>query len=276
MGLFHLKMACADAIWRIFIKPILAREDTNSVMHFIDLHREKETGKIGSDPGFRRMHEVITHEGVALRLDAWRVEYAKNRQMRDQQHENILPMHQYFLLYEEMSWSMNYGDIGRIETCFPPWIYIFKATGKHKYAAHMVKFMTDVHFVYPPPLRHAVRYNIVTNPDGKVGKFRGVDWVVEQMVNLPTKDTYGGRGSNYTKKRVIQESTLIQVYRQCCRNIERNFHLTSVTSHHAPPNMEKTYKKMARYLQEHGPMSIVRGVKLRTLFPMLLTKDRRR
>ncbi|KAF8179487.1 hypothetical protein K438DRAFT_1908311 [Mycena galopus ATCC 62051] len=183
MGLFHLKMACANAIWRIFIKPLAAREDVNSVMCFVGLHRQRETGKIGSDPGFRRMHEVITHEGVALRLDAWRVEVLRRnpawtsleefaaskppfemdlniyevRQRpvaeRDQQHENILQIHQYFLLYEEISWSMNYCDIGRIETCFPTWIYIFKATGKHKYASHMVKFMTDIHFVYPPPLR---------------------------------------------------------------------------------------------------------------------------
>ncbi|KAJ7218441.1 hypothetical protein GGX14DRAFT_356865 [Mycena pura] len=200
LGLFHLKMACADAIWRIFIKPVSAREDANSVMRFAALHRAKETGKIGSDPGFRRMHELITHQGVSLRLDAWRVEVlrrnpkwtsleefaaskpsfeliegisnylashyvggaedlniyelrARPAAERDQQHENILQIHQYFLLYEEISRAMNYGDIGRIETCFPPWIYIFKATGKHKYATHMVKFLTDVHFVYPPPLR---------------------------------------------------------------------------------------------------------------------------
>ncbi|KAJ6570751.1 hypothetical protein B0H10DRAFT_2352387 [Mycena sp. CBHHK59/15] len=137
---------------------------------------------------------------------------------------------------------------------------------------HMVKFMTDVHFFYPPPLRHAVRSNIVMNPDGKVGKFRGVDWVVEQMVNRPTKDTYGGHGSNYTKKRVIQESTLIQVYRQCCRNIERNFHLTSLTSHHAPPNMEKTYKKMARYLQEHGPNEHRPGRKTAYIIPDVINQ----
>ncbi|KAJ7078049.1 hypothetical protein B0H15DRAFT_805015 [Mycena belliarum] len=298
MGLFHLKMACADAIWRIFIKPVLARKDSNSVMHFVALHREKETGKIGSDPGFRRMHEVITHEGAALRLDAWRVEILRHNSswssleafaeskpsfelleeisnhlashyvagaedlniyevrqnpaaQRDQQHENILQIHQYFLLYEEMSWSMNYGDIGRIETCFPVWIYIFKATGKHK---------------------HAIRYNILTNPDGTVGKCRGVDWVVEQMINLPTKDTYGGRGSNYTKKRVIEESTLIQVYRQCCRNIERNFHLTSLTSHHAPPNMEKTHQKMAKYLQENGPNEHRPGRKTEYIIPDIINQ----
>ncbi|KAJ6607144.1 hypothetical protein B0H10DRAFT_2307406 [Mycena sp. CBHHK59/15] len=270
-----------------------------------------ETGKIGSDPGFRRMHEVITHEGVALRLDAWRVEVLRRNpawtsleafaaskpsfelleeisnylashyvtgaedlniyevhqkpadERNQQQHENILQIHQYFPLYEEMSWSMNYGDIGQIETCFPPWIYIFKATGKHKYAAHMVKFMTDVHFVYPPPLRHAVRYNIVTNPDGKVGKFRGIHDFLTLTV---------AAGPITQKKRVIQESALIQVYRQCCRNIQRNFHLTSLTSHHAPPNMEKTYKKMARYLQEHGPNDHRPGRKTAYIIPDVINQ----
>jgi hypothetical protein len=73
--------------------------------------------------------------------------------LRDAQHENILIMHQYFLLYEEISFAMNHGDIGRLETLFPPWIYIFKATGKHRYANLMVKFLTEVHFLYPDGLK---------------------------------------------------------------------------------------------------------------------------
>jgi hypothetical protein len=200
MGLFHLKMACADAIWRIFIEPKRAREDTNSLMAFVGLYRPRETGKIGSAPGFRRMHEVIQHNGIALRLDAWRTEanlrnpmwktlddlaasnpteefihkmanylaahYVSGGEMdifsvrskaateRDEQNENVLLMHQYFLLYEEITYAMNQGDVGRLETLFPPWISIFRATGKHKYAAHMTSFLTDIHFVYPEKLKY--------------------------------------------------------------------------------------------------------------------------
>ena len=243
MGLFHLKMACADAIWRIFIEPKAGRMDANSLLLFVAQYRPCQTGKIGSDPGFRIMHEVIGNTGVALRLDAWRVEAHKRNSewvsletfavaqpsldlieemanslavnyvagyetnifklrgqataSRDTQHENMLIMHQYFLLYEEITFAMNHGDIGRLETLFPPWIYIFKATGKHKYAAQMTKFLTDVHFVYPEGLRcictlwylyshsqqcihrRAVQYNIMVNPTGKEGAFRGADWVGE-------------------------------------------------------------------------------------------------
>ncbi|KAJ6622272.1 hypothetical protein B0H10DRAFT_1662626, partial [Mycena sp. CBHHK59/15] len=299
MGFFHLKMACADAIWRIFIEPKLARVDENSLMAYVATHRPRETGKIGSNPGFRRMHEVIRHDGIVLRLDAWRVEAKRRNPLwtslaefakakpskelinemadylaehyvsggevdiyqirsrpiarRDKQHENIQIMHQYFLLYEETSFSMNRGDIGRLETAFPQWISIFRAVGKHKYSAHMTKYLTDVHFVYPPRLGRAVRYNSLVCPTGIFDQFRGVDWVEESMINLYTKHTFGGSGSNYTKARVIEESTLIKIYHSVHRNIEQNFGLTSLTRRHAAPNMTKTFAHMATYLEQHSP-----------------------
>jgi len=39
MGLFHLKMACADAVWCILIEPRQARDDPTSLMHFVSLNR---------------------------------------------------------------------------------------------------------------------------------------------------------------------------------------------------------------------------------------------
>lgn len=196
MGLFHLKMACADAVWKVFIHPSTAREDPTSLMSYVAQIRPKETGKIGSKPGFRRMHEVIQHVGIASRLDCWQTEvrkrnlgssldewaakkpsweeieaiaahmvciYVADTQFdkqrcapeveRDQQWENTLLQEQYFLLYEEISYAMNSGDIGRVETCFIPWIAIFRGCGKYKYATQMIKFLYNLHKVYPEKLR---------------------------------------------------------------------------------------------------------------------------
>jgi hypothetical protein len=58
------------------------------------------------------------------------------------------------LLYEEISYAMNAGDIGRVETCLVLWIMMFKATGKHKYAMDLVQFLCAVHFEYPEGLRY--------------------------------------------------------------------------------------------------------------------------
>jgi hypothetical protein len=72
---------------------------------------------------------------------------------RDKQLENMILREEYFLLYEEISHALNHGDIGRVETCFVPWIYIFAGCGKHKYAAEMRRYLEDIHFVYPKRLR---------------------------------------------------------------------------------------------------------------------------
>lgn len=197
MGLFHLKMACADAIWRIFIHHKNCDVDANSLMAHVSQIRPRETGKIQSKPGFRRMHEVIQHVGLVACLDVWRIEVSKqdpgfatldafaeskptwmdlqkiayqivqreaefdisrvrehDNKTRDKQSENMHLRRRYFLLYEEMSYAMNFGDIGRVETLFVPWIYIFLGCGKHKYAAEMRRYLKNIHFVYPKRLRY--------------------------------------------------------------------------------------------------------------------------
>ena len=237
MGLFHLKMACADAIWRLFIHANGVRKDKNSLINHVAQIRPKETGKIETNPGFRRMHEVIQHVGIVSRLDCWRivaqrmaftsledfvasnpsfeslktmseqlaVEFVAGTNMsnlqrytedqRDDVHENMLMKQQYFLLYEEMSHALNAGDIGRVETLFLPWMFIFQGCGKHKYAAEMKRYLENIHFIYPKTLARAVQMNILCNPTGKKGAFRAIDWLVEHN-NLYIKVSRSGSGHN--------------------------------------------------------------------------------
>lgn len=71
-------MVAADALWHVFLKPKQARDDPSSAMQYTGILCPKETGKIGSNPQFRQLHEVITHIGTVLCLDGWRVEVGKN------------------------------------------------------------------------------------------------------------------------------------------------------------------------------------------------------
>ena len=144
-------LPCTDALWHIFISPKDAQQDKNSLMQFVALNQLKETIKIGTNPWFQQMHEVILHNGLALWLDCWWVEtekcdakwdcldaFAKSKYSletieeisnhlainyvggadidvfglrgkpaaeRDCQKENMLLLHQYLLLYEEMSYA---------------------------------------------------------------------------------------------------------------------------------------------------------------------------
>ncbi|KAG1883253.1 hypothetical protein F4604DRAFT_1536785, partial [Suillus subluteus] len=72
-NLFHLKMACADAIWRCFLQPLSAREDETSLMRDVTQLRPRETGIYCSKPRFRQMHVLIGSSGTCCRLDCWRV-----------------------------------------------------------------------------------------------------------------------------------------------------------------------------------------------------------
>ncbi|KIK78748.1 hypothetical protein PAXRUDRAFT_91887, partial [Paxillus rubicundulus Ve08.2h10] len=210
-GLLHLKMACADAIWQCFIHPLASQEDETSLMRDIAQLWPKETGIMGSKPGFWRMHQLIGHAGTCWQLDCWRVfakskapqivdletfakseplledlremvhemvytyvvthrlqhMHAKQETMCDIQFENALLLKKYFLLYEELSYAMNCGDIDCVKICIVNWIPILKVVGKHKYATHMTNFLLNVHFLYLPGLKQAIQYHIIVNPMGK-------------------------------------------------------------------------------------------------------------
>lgn len=196
-GLFHVKMACTDVLFRMFVQPKEARNDNTGLMPHVAILRPNETGKVASNPGFRRMHEIITHDGIASHLDCWRTEierrnptvksledfathepswetieeisryltqeyvaagsFEKSRRRpdceRDMEFENSLLKNQVYLLYEEISYAMNAGDIGRVEHCLVSWVPLFKATGKNKYASQVTSFLIDLHYLYPAPLR---------------------------------------------------------------------------------------------------------------------------
>lgn len=58
---------------------------------------------------------------------------------------------------------------------------------------------------------------------------------------------------NYTKERVIQESSLVDIYRNCHHNIERNFHLAGLTNRHAPTNLVETFRVLAVLFSDNRP-----------------------
>lgn len=198
LGLFHLKMAAADTIWRLLVTPKGARTNETSFMKIAGRLRPKDSSRLVSGGKFREQHELVQHVGAILRLDAWRVEVQKRTgkktleewavstpslgdvqeiadtlaleyvegdgkdlyqlrrkkmEERDLVLENTMRTHHYLLLYEELSYSMNAGDIGRLETLLPGWVSLFRAAGKHKYGTQTLRFMHALYFIYPEGLR---------------------------------------------------------------------------------------------------------------------------
>jgi hypothetical protein len=65
-----------------------------------------------------------------------------------------------------MSHALNYGDIGRVESLFIPWMSIFRGCGKHKYAAELRRYLENIHFIYPEGLR-SVRILVVNENESE-------------------------------------------------------------------------------------------------------------
>ncbi|KAG2126360.1 uncharacterized protein EDB93DRAFT_1097117 [Suillus bovinus] len=298
-GFFHYKMACADALWRIYLQPKEGRDDENSLFQSVRYLRPDETKKMVTKPGFRHMHEVIHHDLQASMLDCWRLEaqsqnrewttlelftaskpswdtivsishtivekyvartdtldhtHEKPKEQWDRHFENQVLRNRDRSLYVDLCQAMNAGDIGRVEASFLPWIYLFKATGKHKYTIQILHFLTNLRYNYPIELRNIIRMNLLCNPMGKPLSFCPVDWLVERN-NLYTKVIFAGTGPNRTINHIIKQSPLIEVYRNCHVTVENTFHLTHCTIRHAQPDMTKTIQRLAsRVKEKHSHM----------------------
>ncbi|KAI6006038.1 hypothetical protein EDD15DRAFT_2359163 [Pisolithus albus] len=269
-------MAAADALWRALIHrrwDSASERDWNlSVQTWIqtlDCWRTEVTNfdprlttleaLADTKPTFTQLKDIasrIAHKYVATNA----IERVRRKpgSQRDMQFENALVINKYMLLYEELTHAMNTGDIGRVELCIVAWILVFKATGKHKYAAYMTEFLLNVHFVYPAGLRRAVRYSMLVNPSGQRGKFRGVDWCVE-LNNLFIKVINGGKFSNHTIPRIILESPLVQVYRNLHGVFQKHFLHNHVTTRRQEADMSLTFKELCTYFEKNQPHKMQTG-----------------
>ncbi|KAG2087739.1 hypothetical protein BD769DRAFT_1632408 [Suillus cothurnatus] len=233
-GLCHYKMACADAICRTYIQPKEGRDDENSLYQHTAVLWPEETGKMAESQN----PEWSTLENFAVSEPKWDDVVAMSHTIVwkypstgcDKQFENQMLRNRDELMYIDV-----------LEASFLPWIYVFKATGKHKYASQMIKFLVNLHDI--------IRMNLLCNPSGHALVFRAVDWVVERN-NLYTKVIYRGGGPNGTIEHIIKESPLIKVYRNCHIIIENGFHLQHQTIRHAQPDMTNTICKLSMRIKE--------------------------
>ncbi|KAF5342401.1 hypothetical protein D9611_001386 [Ephemerocybe angulata] len=186
----------------------------------------------------------------------------KGASHRDPVFENQCLRNRDELLFLETYHAMNAGDIGRVESTFLSWIYLFRATGKHKYSSHLLRFSHNLRHVYPKEISKIIRMNWLVNPTGKMHGFRGVDWLVERN-NLYTKVIYGGHGSNRTLSRILEESILIEIFRESHLAIELGFHLKHRTIRHSPPNMTRTVTALLAHLKATEPHSFKPGLESR-------------
>ncbi|KAG8795698.1 hypothetical protein FRC12_010935 [Ceratobasidium sp. 428] len=258
----------------------------HSIFHLCALLRPREIGKISTNPGFRRTHSLIEHLALATISDAWRLvvkarfgvelkewrptweqvvdvsrqvvrEYVAPFSYRparrpgptkDLVQDQIRLFNQNALLYLGIRRAARYGDVRRVRDLLPFWVYIWKSTGKHKYAKHITRFLTCLDGGWPDKLSKVVQDNWFANPTGKKDGFRGVDWMIERD-NYFQKCQYSGSSSNRTLDNLRKESPLIEDYHAVQGIMERNFYLTPPTTRHPPPIMKTSLNVVRTHLE---------------------------
>ncbi|KAG9078878.1 hypothetical protein FS749_009064 [Ceratobasidium sp. UAMH 11750] len=143
------------------------------------------------------------------------------------------------LLWVIVRHAARHGDVGCLEDVLSFWVLIWKHTGKHKYAEHITRFLLNLQKIWPTGFANIVRKNWLVNPTGKIGGFRGMDWVIE-LNNLMHKVIHAGGSSNRTLVNILKESPLIEIYRHLYEVIEKTFNMTKSTLHHPEPQMNNT------------------------------------
>ncbi|KAG8730322.1 hypothetical protein FRC10_002866 [Ceratobasidium sp. 414] len=289
IGWFHTVMAMADSLWRLYIEPGRPRPNQPthrwSIFYLCSLLRPRDINKLATKPGFRRTHNVIEHVLLASVVDTWRIavkaKYSvelsewkpawkeivslsneivkkdiagftyrvRNGEDKDLVQDQMKLFMRDGLIYVATRRASRFGDIGRMEELLILWVYIWKHTGKHKYASAIARFLTYLNDVWPVKLADIIRRHWLANPSGKADGFRGVDLLAEQN-NFQHKCLHSGAGSNRTLDQLIKESPLIEDYRRAHGIIEKNFYLTERTTRHPPPLMKQTLFRLQGHLRD--------------------------
>ncbi|KAK1233610.1 hypothetical protein PQX77_003230 [Marasmius sp. AFHP31] len=86
IGLFHVLMAAANAVWRLHILPSTDRQEDLGLFNYINILRPKSTNEFTAKngPSYHSMHDIIHHALWADVLNMWRVEVK-----RQSAHDNL-------------------------------------------------------------------------------------------------------------------------------------------------------------------------------------------
>lgn len=74
-----------------------------------------------------------------------------------------------------------------------------------------------------------------------------------------SKRIYASKFSNRTKKRLIAESPLIEIYKNVRIQFKKMFCLNYKTTRHSPPKMRKTFAKLGEYMKMKHTNEYIRG-----------------
>ncbi|KAF8317294.1 uncharacterized protein EI90DRAFT_2943471, partial [Cantharellus anzutake] len=214
-GVFHIRMAAVDAIWRTHISGHALQSNEGGTYKLFQTLRPRDFTKLSRNPSYHMLNDGIMHlvkvhitvcweqvlgnsdlQGFSETEPAWDTiddlahqifikHFAGNNfndlqdlpnSKCDRRLENQLLFNRDGLMYVLLAQASNTGAVGFMKDLLWIWVPMFCACGKHKYVAHLSKFLRDLHDTCPARLSHTIEMHWLCNPTGMPDGFRGVDW----------------------------------------------------------------------------------------------------
>ncbi|KAG8999248.1 hypothetical protein FRB90_012122 [Tulasnella sp. 427] len=289
-GMFHIKMACATSIWKLYISGSQPKKGemalTSSIFAFCAMLRPKEIAKLKSNPGFRMTHDLINHVVLATILEAWSEEIQRRHGIsvaqwidKKPKWEELTDISHEIVRSYVADWSFAPGSQG---DATPDTIKLWNRDALLYVATSYAANSGDVQrveelllhwiFIWKATSQHRYAKHIgqfLVNLDAgwerplaravrlnwfvnPTGKPNGFRGVdwVIERNNLRHKRTYSGQGPNRTIKFIIKQSPLIEVYQNTHSVVENSFYLTNRTLRHPPPPMKKTLAALRDHMRK--------------------------
>ncbi|KAF8328255.1 uncharacterized protein EI90DRAFT_3017874 [Cantharellus anzutake] len=181
-GLFHIRMACVDAINRIHGSTPGMRNDPNGLYKYLMTLFPNNTAKLNQKvPPFRMMNDGIDYILRVAILNAWKEDmggdiagflksnptlddikhhaqsiaskqfqasHLHERHRHDMEQDQVRNNQVLFncdaMYYRILVHAINYGMVDIILDVLAVWIPILLSCGKHKYASYLAKFLARV------------------------------------------------------------------------------------------------------------------------------------
>ncbi|KAJ7742551.1 hypothetical protein B0H16DRAFT_1323267 [Mycena metata] len=153
------------------------------------------------------------------------------------------------LLTREFSDAVKAGDSGRVLIVLRLWAFLYRGSGRSKYAHEMLHLLHNMICVWTRELRAIIMQNWLANPQGKANAFVEID-LVQEHLNFWIKKIYKADGAGHSWDWLALISPCVDILRQLATKINVDLGARQ-GSKHATPDLADDIDVLMDSLAEH-------------------------
>ncbi|KAI0037338.1 hypothetical protein FA95DRAFT_1459797, partial [Auriscalpium vulgare] len=141
------------------------------------------------------------------------------------------------LITREFADAVKAGDSGRLIAVLKLWVFMYRGSGRTKYAYEMLHLIHNLVNVWPKEFRDIIIKNWLVNPTGKEGGWVEVD-LLQEHLNFWIKKVYKADGDAHSWDWLAMVSPCIDVLRRLAASIHAEIG-THQGARHSTPDLSR-------------------------------------